>query len=205
MLRRIEVVEPRAEDGDRSSRGLESALVPGGIDSASEPAHDGEAEGGEVPGQPVGDVAAIGGRSSRAHEREAQRILAEQAAAEGEAKRGIGDRGEERWIIGLAQEEKPVASPVQPLERGLRPGQWLAGGSQSETMQRADRAPLLLPHRQPVGKRYMLRSSEKPCVDTVHVRRDEIERPFPPPANGFSLLAPIGGVGYHTSAAAITS
>jgi hypothetical protein len=51
----------------------------------------------------------------------------------------------------------------------------------------------------------MLRASEKPCVDTVHARRDEIERPLPPSADGLSVLAPSGGVGYHTGAAAITS
>jgi hypothetical protein len=72
IARRIAVIDPPGEDGDRETR-LERPRMRARIDTTSEPADDCEAGPREVRSEPTSDLLSVPGRRARADDRNAGR------------------------------------------------------------------------------------------------------------------------------------
>lgn len=205
MFGGVDFVEARAEDGDRAARGLEGSLVPRGIDASGEAAHDGEPERREIPRKPPGGVSPVWSGAAGAHDGERERVLTQKLSHDGQRDRRIRYRREKRRVVRLAQDQEPVTPQGHSRESRFRlPSEW-AIRVHSEPPQGLWIALLFLQDGEPIAERNLLCSGEKPRMEPGHTREDEIGDPFPPSRRPlFSLLAPLGGVGYHTHAAAIT-
>ena len=61
IFRRVEFCHSRADDGDGAAVGGDGGFMRGGVDAAREPGDDGEAGLGELEGEFLGGVCAVGG------------------------------------------------------------------------------------------------------------------------------------------------
>ena len=98
VLPGIDYVYAAAHDGDGPAPGVQGSLVGYGVDAPREAAHYRYARSGDVVCEPACDLPAIGGGSTRAHDRDRALVLRQQAALDVKDGRDVVDLLESSWI-----------------------------------------------------------------------------------------------------------
>ena len=122
VLLGVDAVDAAAEDGDRAGR--HGALMGRGVDAARQAGDDDEAALPELQRHVAGEAPAIGRGVARADDGDGRPLQHLSIAADREQGRGVVDRREGGWIVGLAPGDEARAGAVERGELALGGALW---------------------------------------------------------------------------------